>query len=338
MKQYTYTGPNGERTYFVYTPQKYQISEAVPLVVMLHGCTQNVSAFATGTHMNELAERHNFLVVYPQQSRSAHTYGCWNWFQPINQERESGEAGLLAGILREVVQQTTQWTIDKRRIYVAGISAGGAMAGILGATYPDVFAAIGIHSGIAYKAAQNVHTGMRAMRRGGPDAIQQEAFIQTAMGERAHVVPTIVMHGTSDFTVASINGDQVVQQWMQANALISHGTYQADFQRPDSIVIDKVPGGRAYEILTWNDNKGQPIQQYWKIKGMGHAWSGGKGGSYTDVKGPDASEAMYHFFMQHALEDCEKDAGAATETSQTSFWSNLVQHAIRLFNEKKEGK
>ncbi len=338
MKQYTYAGPTGERPYFVYIPQNYQMSEAVPLVVMLHGCTQKASAFATSTHMNELAERYNFLVVYPQQSRSAHNYGCWNWFQPLNQERNRGEAALLAGVVQEMVQQTAQWTIDKRRIYVAGISAGGAMAGILGATYPDVFAAIGIHSGIAYKAAQNVHDGVRVMRRGGPDTILQEALIQTAMGEHACVVPTIVFHGTSDFTVAPVNGDQVVQQWMQSNVLLSHGAYSADFQQPDSLITDKMQGGRAYEVLTWNDKSGHPVQEYWKINGMGHAWSGGKDGSYTDAKGPDASEAMYRFFMQHSLEDSEKNSMTIAENLHSSFWGNLVQHAIQLFNEKKEGK
>jgi poly(hydroxyalkanoate) depolymerase family esterase len=338
MKQYTYAGSTGERPYFVYTPQNYQTNEAVPLVVMLHGCMQKANGFATGTHMNELAERYNFIVVYPQQIRSAHNYGCWNWFQPINQERNSGEAALLAGIVQEMEQQTAQWAIDKRRIYVTGISAGGAMAGILGATYPDVFAAIGIHSGVAYKAAQNVHTGVNVMRRGGPDTILQDALIQTAMGEYTRVVPTIVFHGTSDFTVAPINGDQVVQQWMQSNVFASHEAYRANFWQPDSNVTGKVQGGRSYEISTWNDRSGHPIQEYWKIDGMGHAWSGGKGGSYTDVKGPDASEAMYRFFMQHALEDGRKHAVTITEALHSSFWSNMVHHAMHLFNEKKEEK
>src|SRR5438876_4975728 len=246
MKQYTYTGSTGERSYWLYLPQNYQASEAVPLVVMLHGCTQKASGFADGTHMNELAERYNFIVVYPQQLRAAHAYGCWNWFQPINQERGSGEAALLAGIVREIVQQTGEWTIDKHRIYVTGISAGAAMAGILGATYPDLFAAIGIHSGIPYKSAQNVREGMRIMRCGGPDTLLQEALISSAMGERARVMPTIVFHGTSDFTVASINGDRVVQQWMQSNILATHGTYSANFQQPDALVRGKVPGGRSY--------------------------------------------------------------------------------------------
>ncbi|MBV9616274.1 MAG: PHB depolymerase family esterase [Ktedonobacteraceae bacterium] len=338
MKQYTYSGPTGERPYFVYVPQNYQASEAVPLVVMLHGCTQKANEFATGTHMNELAERNNFLVVYPQQTRAAHNYYCWNWFQPINQERNSGEAALLAGIVQEMVQQTTQWTIDKRRIYVAGISAGGAMAAILGATYPDLFAAVGIHSGITYKSAQNVRSGMRVMRHGGPDSIVQGDFIQAAMREHARVVPTIVFHGTNDFTVAPINGDQVVQQWMQSNMLVSHGAYRADFQKPDSIITGKVPGGRSYEILTWNDGSGHPIQEYWKINGMGHAWSGGNGGSYTDVKGPDASEAMYRFFIQHSLQDSKQDSVTITAALRPSFWSNLVHHTIHLLQEKKEGK
>jgi poly(hydroxyalkanoate) depolymerase family esterase len=337
MKQYTYSGSTGERPYFIYTPQNYQLSEAVPLIVMLHGCTQKASGFADGTHMNELAECYNFIVAYPQQLRAAHAYGCWNWFQPGNQERGSGEAALLAGIVQEIVQQTREWTIDKRRIYVAGISAGAAMAGILGATYPDLFAAIGIHAGIAYKAAQNVQNGMKVMRRGGPTTLLQEALIATAMGEHARVVPTIVFHGTSDFTVAPVNGDQVVEQWMQSNVLAAHGAYTANFQQPDTHVTGKVPGGRSYEVLTWNDTSGHPLQEYWKINGMGHAWSGGKGGSYTDAKGPDASEAMYHFFMQQSIEqDRTNHSLSSGEVVHASFWSNLLHHAIHLFNEKNE--
>lgn len=337
MKQYTYNCSIGERPYFLYVPQRYQVNEAVPLVVMLHGCTQKATAFADGTHMNELAERYNFIVAYPQQVRSAHTYGCWNWFQPINQERDSGEPALLVGMVQEIVQRTGEWTIDTQRIYVAGISAGAAMASILGATYPDLFAALGLHAGIAYKVAQNVHTGMRVMRRGGPDAFLQEALISTAMGEHARVMPVIVFQGTRDFTVASVNGDQVVQQWLRSNMQASQGTFHADFQMPDAHVANKVPGGHAYEVFTWNDASGCTIQEYWKINGMGHAWSGGRDGSYTDPKGPDASEAMYRFFMQQSIAPPAKDATITSSGSaHTSFWSNLLHQARHLFGEKKE--
>src|SRR5712691_10573249 len=152
-QQYTYSGPSGNRPYFVYTPLKYQVGQAVPLVVMLHGCTQTAADFAAGAQMNQLAEQYNFIVVYPQQTNIANQYLCWNWFDPANQTRGSGEPAIIAGIVQAIEQNTSQWTIDTRRIYVAGLSAGAAMAVILGVTYPDIFAAIGVNTGFEYQAA-----------------------------------------------------------------------------------------------------------------------------------------------------------------------------------------
>ncbi len=232
MRQYTYTGPTDECPYYVYVPRRYQTGDTVPLLVMLHGCSQKAVDFAANTHMNELAERYNFIVVYPQQVRSANDYGCWNWFKPVNQARDSGEVALIAGIVRAVLRETAQWRIDARRVYVAGISAGGAMAGILGATYPDLFAAIGVHSGVAYKSAANAASGLWTMRRGGRDPDRLGALVLTAMDSRVRVMPTIVFHGTKDFTVSPTNGAQVIQQWMQANIQASHKGYVADLLRP----------------------------------------------------------------------------------------------------------
>ena len=338
MKQYTYTGPIGERPYFVYTPQSYRVGDAVPLLVMLHGCTQKAVDFATGIHVNELAERHNFIVVCPQQTRSANRYGCWNWYQSVNQVRDSGEPAIIAGIVQEMLRDTTQWTIDARRIYVAGISAGAALTVALGATYPDIFAAIGIHSGVAYKAATNISGGIKTMRRGGSDPVHLGETAYTAMERHARVVPTIVFHGTSDFTVSAINGDQVIQQWMQTNMLASHETYVANFQQPASVVTGRVVGGYSYVIQTWNDASGQEIQEYWKISGMGHAWSGGSDGSFMDPKGPDASEAMYRFFMKHPMpKKKEKQLVPVAETPRAApFWKNLLHNVVDFLYEKKD--
>ena len=188
------------------------------------------------------------------------------------------------------------------RIYVAGISAGAALAVILGATYPDVFAAIGVHAGFEYQAATNSNAGLRAGRKGGPDPRQQGLLAYEAMGSFARVVPTIVFHGTNDYVINIINGDQVVQQWMYTDMLASKGAYNADFAAPTTTTTGRVPGGRSYVTYGWTDANSNEIQQYWKVNGMGHGWSGGNpGGSYTDPQGPNASQAIYRFFLLHSL-------------------------------------
>jgi len=301
-QQFKYRNTGGDRPYFVYTPVNYQVGTAVPLLVMLHGCTQTALDFATGTSMNLLAEQYGFVVVYPQQTSTYNQSLCWNWFTTANQYRGSGEPASIVGMIQAIQQDTTRWTIDPSRIYVAGLSAGGAMAVILGVTYPDLFAAIGVHSGLEYQAATNVGGGLKAMRSGGPDPLRQGLVAYTAMNSFSRIVPTIVFHGTNDGVVAPVNGDQVIQQWMQTDHLASDDNYTADFTRPTSITPGQVPNGRSYITTTWNAANGDAVQSYWKIRRMGHAWSGGNpAGTYTDPQGPDASLAMYNFFMAHPL-------------------------------------
>jgi poly(hydroxyalkanoate) depolymerase family esterase len=301
-QQFLYNGPAGSRPYFVYTPENYQVGTAVPLIVMLHGCAQTPLDFATGTQMNQLAEQYNFIVAYPQQTSIYNAALCWNWFNPANQFRGNGEPAIIAGIVQEIESRTDQWTIDRRRIYVTGISAGGAMAVILGATYPDIFAAIGVHSGAEYRAITSPLSGGDVFLQGGPDPIQQGKEAFAAMGSFARVVPTIVFHGTDDAVSAPINGNQVVQQWMETDSLASQGGYQADFNTPSSTMNGQVPGGHSYTLYAWNDDNGKEVQEYWLINGMGHAWSGGSPGDFTDPEGPSASLAMYTFFKNHPLD------------------------------------
>ncbi len=302
--QYTYNGSAGSRPYFVYTPVNYQVGTAVPLIVMLHGCTQTPTDFAAGTQMNALADQDQFIVVYPQQTSSNNSLSCWNWFQPADQARGSGEPAIIAGIVQTVEQTTSQWTIDTNRVYVAGMSAGAAMAVIMAATYPDIFAAMGSESGLEYKAATSQTAATTAQSQGGPDPTQQGQAAYNAMGSAARVVPTIVFQGQSDFTVSPINGDQIVQQWMETDHLASNGTYNASFSSPTTTTNGQVPGsgGHSYTVQTWNDNNGSEIEEYWKINGMGHAWSGGSSsGSFTDPNGPSATNAMYTFFIHHPM-------------------------------------
>lgn len=317
-QEFSYHGPDGSRPYFVYTPANYQVGTPVPLLVMLHGCTQKPADLAHGTRMNSLADAYNFIVLYPQQVRAHNGMLCWNWFQHSNQTHGTGEPALIAGIVQEVARQGEQWTIDTARIYVAGVSAGAAMAVILCATYPHLFAALGVHSGVEYRAASNRLNALLTMRRGGPDPLHQGQLAYQAMGHTPRVIPTIVFQGTRDKVVVPLNGEQVIQQWMATNALASLGTYTPDFHAPTSVVRDQVPGGYAYTVSTWKDSSGRDIQAYYLVEGLGHAWSGGQPpAAYTDPRGPDASQAMYDFFIRHPAQTVEEPKEPA------SFWERL---------------
>lgn len=295
-EQHTYAGPPGSRRYFVYTPANYTIETRVPLVLMLHGCTQTPNDSAAGTEWNQLADQRTFVVVYPEQTRKDNASSCWNWFLSTHQERGSAEAGVLAGITQQVLASDTRWNIDPDRVYVVGLSAGAAMSAILGATYPDLFAAIGVHSGLEYQAATDLVSALNAMRQGGPDPTGQGGAAFAAMGVHARLVPTIVFHGTRDRTVNPNNGDQVVQQWMETNRLASD-SYEANFDHPSHEETGVAPGGLRYETLKWNDEDGNVVQEYWKVEGLDHAWSGGSAiGSFSDPRGPDATEAIFAFF------------------------------------------
>ncbi|KEO82251.1 PHB depolymerase family esterase [Tumebacillus flagellatus] len=301
-EQFTYSGSAGSRPYFVYTPANYSTATAVPLIVMLHGCTQTPADFAAGTQMNALADTNQFVVVYPQQTSTYNQNQCWNWYDPSHQSRGGGEPAIIAEITKTVMNNSSKWKIDPSRIYVTGLSAGAAMSAIMGATYPDLYAAIGVHSGLEYKSATNQTDAFTAMRQGGPNPTTQGKAAYNAAGSAARVVPTIIFQGTSDYTVYPVNGDQVIQQFMETDRLASNNAYNASFNSPSKTTTGTVSGtsGKSYTTLQWNDNNGNVVEEYWKVNSMGHAWSGGStNGSYTDNTGPNASQAMYTFFMNH---------------------------------------
>ena len=319
LQQYTYSSPAGNLPYVVYTPLNYRAGTPVPLLIMLHGCTQSAADFAAGTQMNLVAEEHNFIVVYPQQVRKNNSLYCWNWFDLANQSRDHGEPAMIVGIVQDMQpiglhsneEQPSGLAAPGVAGFspaiedvagLAGISAGAAMSVILGATYPDIFAAIGIHSGFEYQALKSHRGALTISKRGGPDPLQQGLAAYEAMGSYARIVPTIVFHGTKDTVINITNGDQVVQQWMQTDMLASHDTYVAVFNAPATATTYKIPTGYAYTVYTWQNSRGKTIQEYWKVNGLGHAWSGGNSsGSYTDSRGPSASEALYAFFMHHSM-------------------------------------
>src|SRR3954454_12102390 len=294
-----HTGGGGARPVFVYVPPDLDPAAPAPLVVMLHGCTQTAASFSAGSLMNRTADRHGFVVAYPEQSREENPSCCWNWFSTSHQARGGGEPASIAGATRAVAGAGDRWTIDLARVFVAGMSAGGAMAAVMAATYPDLFAAVAIHSGLAYGSARSLPSATQAMSRGGRDPDGQGALAFRAMGPAARVVPALVIHGTADAIVASANGEHAVRQWMATNRRASRGAYNPDLARPDATVRDDDGGGRPSTRRTWLDRDGSVVQEQIVVEGLGHAWSGGAaGGSYTDPGGPSAADAIHDFFAR----------------------------------------
>ena len=286
----------GDRTYKLYVPKALPATGNVPMVVMLHGCTQDPDQFAAGTRMNALADKEGFLVMYPDQPRLAHMMKCWKWFEPANQRRDGkGEPAVIAGMVEQVAKARP---VDRGAIYAAGISAGGAMTAIMGATYPDLFSAISVASGLEFAAASSEMEGRTVMSQGGPDPKLTGTKAFQVMGERARVLPTIVFHGADDRIVAPVNADQVVGQWAQTNDLALNGKDNDDIDAvPDDKLEAQAENGRRYTRWFFKDAQGKTVIEKVAVAGMGHAWSGGDtAGSYTDPKGPNATQMTWDFF------------------------------------------
>jgi poly(hydroxyalkanoate) depolymerase family esterase len=302
LDERTFTVAGRTRRALVHAPAGVDPQTAVPLVCVLHGCTQDAASLAAATRMNEAADRYGFVAVYPQQDRGDNPQDCWNWFLPEHQARDTGEPASIVGIIRELMGTTSHWTIDTRRVFVAGLSAGGAMAAILAAVYPDVFAAVAVHSGLSYRSASSLGSAFDAMARGGEDPTGQGRAAHTTMGDLARPVPSMVVHGSADPIVAPVNADQVLRQSMTANRLAAE-TCDLDFARPTTTSRGQVDDGHAYTRCRWMDRRGVLMHELLKVDGLGHAWSGGvPGGSYTDPRGPDATEAIWRFFAQAAAD------------------------------------
>ena len=282
----------GTRAYKLYIPSGYTGQEALPLIVMLHGCKQNPDDFAAGTRMNQVAEENNCLVVYPGQAPGANISHCWNWFKAGEQQRDRGEPSIIADITRKIV---AEYKIDRRRVYIAGLSAGGAMAAIMADSYPDLYAAVGIHSGLPAGAAHDLPSAFAAMRgMRGRRGAGNGAGAVAGKG-----MPVIVFHGDRDRTVNPSNGEQALAQCVadKADNLTPAGGPQASGLKVET---GQVPNGRIYTRTVQHDDAGKAIAEHWIIHGAGHAWSGGSSqGSYTDPKGPHAAQEMVRFFTLH---------------------------------------
>lgn len=256
---------------------------AMPLVVLLHGCKQDALDFSKGTGMNVLADQQQFAVLYPQQIAKANAGSCWNWFETEHQSR-SGEPGMIAALVKKMLEADHDGLrIDANRVYIAGLSAGGAMATITAGLYPELFAAVGVHSGLPAGSANSMIGAFSAMRRG------------SSAGEpAANAIPTIVFHGAQDQTVHPDNGEHI-----SASALAALKKSGVAFEKTETKVSSK--GDKPAHRVVYQDASGKPLVEHWQVSNGGHAWFGGaSAGSYTDPQAPSASQAMVAFFMQHS--------------------------------------
>ena len=268
MQAGRFTAAAGSRDYLLHLPPQAAAGRPLPLVVMLHGCTQTPADFAAGTAMNELADQHGFVVLYPGQSRKANHSACWNWFEPRDQEAGQGEPAIIAGMVREVIGRHP---IAPERVFVAGLSAGGAMAAILGAAYPDLFAAVAVHSGLRAGAARDLQSALAAMKRGAPPAAAGGAGAAGARIDPAARPPvrTIVFHGRQDRTVHPANGRQVVEAALAAYPATALSSRQES---------GRSAGGRSFVRTVHVDDREVPMVEQWEVQGAGHAWAGGRKG------------------------------------------------------------
>jgi poly(hydroxyalkanoate) depolymerase family esterase len=317
-----HTEAAGTRSFRGYVPSGYDRATPLPLVVALHGCTETADQFRQLTRFDALAEARKFVVVYPDQSRDANSFGCWNWFQDADMHRGAGEPSIIAGI--------TAWTqkhyaIDPRRIYVAGLSAGGSMASVMGTTYPNLYAAIGVGSGCEY-AAGAACAGYRSA-----DPEQAGLLAQREMGPYARPLPAVIFQGDQDKTVPPVNAEQLVRQLQVTADWADDGAANGSVPRlARTTSFQRAPGGRTATVASYVDGRGQELVQRWLVHGMGHAWAGGCScAEFSDPSSPDATAAMYDFFMSHPMP--QTPGGAAPR-------SRRDRAAVRITSVRRHGK
>lgn len=282
----------GTRDYALHLPGGAAPPSGRPLLVMLHGCTQDAGDIARGTRLQDVAGALGWLVLYPEQPEGANPRKCWNWYDPSHQRRDAGEPSIIAGMTEEVV---ARYGGDPRRVYLAGISAGAAMASLVAAAYPERYAALALHSGLVHSAAATVMEALGAMQRGVPSPEPHAVAAFEMMGSRARPIPTLVIHGEADAVVAPLNGAQAARQWFLTSALARGQALDTTSGATDR--SDEDVGGYRVRRSTYRAKDGVPLSYLVLIGGLGHAWSGGSAdGTFTDPKAPDASRMVVDFF------------------------------------------
>ena len=295
---------HSKRHFRLYLPGKYVATKSWPLLVMLHGCKQDPVTFSSGTRMNQLADEQGFLVLYPEQRRLANVYRCWNWFDSSG-HRSQGEAALIAGMVRDV---TAAYAVDSGRVYVAGLSAGGAMAAIMASCYGNLFAACAVHSGLMYRAAESVSEASKAMKHGSRSSPESTARQAIAQKDFAYV-PAIVIHGSKDDTVNPVNADQVVEQFVAMARLADGGDAAFTEFTSSEHGGDRYP----YEIREYRRGDALLLKKM-LVYGLDHAWSGGNEEEpFNDPNGPDASRMIWEFFTDFQRSEQKTPASVAAE-------------------------
>lgn len=281
----------GERRYKLFRPSAEKMPSAGQrtLVVVLHGCTQDADDIARGTRFNEAAARDGFVVLYPEQPETAHPRKCWNWYEPGQIRRGAGEAAIIANLTLKIVREEG---IDPRHVFLAGISAGAAMAANLAAGYPEVYAAVAFHSGLPALVANDVASALAVMSKGPAESDELGALAFHEMGAHARVVPVIAFHGVSDPSVSVVNLRAIARQWVVANALAARA------KPPEPVEVH--PADHRLSGLRYVLSNGTVLAEAWRVEGLAHAWSGGSAaGSYADPGAPDATTMMLEFFRSH---------------------------------------
>jgi len=294
----------GTRDYKVYLPHNYgQTTEnyKLPVIVALHGCMQTPEVFAGGTRLNEWADKEGFAVIYPEQTNLYNIYNCWNWFFPFNQARSMGEAGLIMGSVDKALKQ---FNFDKNRVFLMGMSAGGAMAAILGNCYPERFNAIGTHHATMYKAAEDAFTAEDVVYNGSklsPKVAAAKGYACSGLRPRKKLLPSVIFHGSRGAVMKAIHATQVETEMRVFNDFLDNGF--ADGSLNDKSTLTRVEASEkyGYDLITWT-SKGKPYIKRYMIDTLGHAWSGGDNSyEFNDQNGPDATKLMLEFFELNGL-------------------------------------
>lgn len=306
-----FRGDEGAREYDVYLPSGLSSDDRVPMLLLLHGCQQRSVDFAEESGFVAAADHDGLLLVAPRQDRQHQMQRCWRWYETEHQGRGRGEPAILVGLIEEVAAERELWQVDRRRVYAAGLSAGGAMSLILATTYPDVIAAAGVHSATAYRSASQGFNVLGAMAAHG--TMPSHELIA---GEMA---PLVLIHGTNDPVVRAPNADRIVDQWLASRD--SRRLTGLDRVRPLATTRALEVDGRRCIRTRWYTARGRRVLEYWRIDGLRHAWSGGRRkGSFIDPKGPRAAEVMMSFLQRHKLPHAVAEAAQEPLVRQPMIW------------------